>query len=162
MVLGRTDKAWFTFKDCINYVKPQGMCVLKSVNKYRRAGGGKGWVPIQKRVNQVFDRTGNLQSPATLLSNSFGFYFYLLTFSPSPWAVEIPLIVPLLALRPFFNVKKIKTKNKNTSHQIHNECTQSTFWRFTPHNPFLYSYCNASSKTQLSDGVAGDSAVLSC
>lgn len=95
MVLGGTDKAWFTFKDCINYVKPQGMCILKLVNKYRIEGEGKDGFPYKKGKSSVWDDWKPAVTSYTL-RNSFGFYFYLLTFSPPPRAVDIPLILYFL------------------------------------------------------------------
>lgn len=58
--------------------------------------------------------------------------------------------------------KKEKKKYKNTSHQSQTEPRQSIFWRFSPPDPFFHLYCDASSLTQLSDSVTGDSAALCC
>lgn len=71
-------------KTAFNYVKPQGMCVLKSVNKYR-SEGGEEMDGVSYKKNQVFETTGNLQSPATLYS--FGFLLLPADLLPPPLPV---------------------------------------------------------------------------
>lgn len=121
MVLGGTHKAWFTFKDCINYVKPQGMCFFffKSVNKYRSEGERRwGFHTKIKCLSRLETCSHQLH-----FKQQFWFLHHLLNVSLSPlWSWNTCFFISCS--------KAIFQHKKKTSHQIPNKSHPSIFWHF--------------------------------
>lgn len=128
------------------------MCVFKSVNKYRseEEGEKKQGMGFPYK-NQVFETTGNLQSPATL--QQFWFLLHLLTFLLSLGCRNTSFLIS--CSKAIFQLKKKKQNPTPNSKRV----TSVHILAFPPVSTHAL-YC--SSMTQWSDGVTGESAVLCC